>query len=357
MYQPSTTSYPLPTPATRWWRTLALLLGLSLLLSSLPLVLPISLPPAAPAPTAPAPAPEMARLPLSFVPNAGQSHPDVRFQARGLGGTIFFTPEEVTLTLPPPAAHAAPAETLRAALSPYAPVAPVAPAVVRLQFSGANPAPEVRSGEALPGTVNYFIGSDPAQWQTNLSTYAGVVYADLYDGIDLVYDGTRGTLKGTYTVAPGSDPARIGWRYAGAEDVRVDAASGNLHIRVAEGHTLTEHAPIAWQTIDGERVPVAARYTLAADGRIGFALGAYDDTHPLIIDPTLEYSTYLGGGGNEAGRALRGWDSFPTRRVALVLRGLRRQHPRQRNRGHIVSRQFERAFAPDAGLRIRCERR
>jgi hypothetical protein len=187
-------------------------------------------------------------------------------------------------------------------LSPYAPAAPAAPTVVRLQFSGANPAPEVRSGEALPGTVNYFIGSDPAQWQTNLSTYAGVVYADLYDGIDLVYDGTRGTLKGTYTVAPGSDPARIGWRYAGAEDVRVDAASGNLHIRVAEGHTLTEHAPIAWQTIDGERVPVAARYTLAADGRIGFALGAYDDTHPLIIDPTLEYSTYLGGGGNEAGK-------------------------------------------------------
>ena len=40
------------------------------------------------------------KLPLSFMPNLGQTDPSVYFQVRGLGGTLFFTPGEIVLTLP-----------------------------------------------------------------------------------------------------------------------------------------------------------------------------------------------------------------------------------------------------------------
>jgi hypothetical protein len=275
---------------------LATLLIITMLLAVLPQAVPFT--PPAPAPAPPVVAPDFGRLPLAFVPNAGQTNPDVQFQARGMGGTIFFTSEEVVLSLP-------------TADQPSAPVAPErhhpanqrlsrraeqpAPTVVRLQFAGANPSPTVTGGEQLPGVVNSFIGNDPTQWRTNLPTYAGVVYDDLYDGIDLRYDGTEGRLKGTYTVAPGGDPAQIRWHYTGAEQVQVDAASGDLVLTLPSQATLTEQAPVAWQIINGTRVPVAAHYSVADDGSIGFALGHYDVRYPLTIDPTLEYSTYLGG--------------------------------------------------------------
>jgi hypothetical protein len=109
---------------------------------------------------------------------------------------------------------------------------------------------------------------------------------DLYAGIDLRYDGTGGTLKGTYRVAPAADPQQIRWRYEGAQNVAI-AANGDLQIPVAADQTLTEAAPVAWQDIAGQRVPVDVRYTLASDGTISFALGAYNAAYPLVIDPAI----------------------------------------------------------------------
>jgi len=256
------------------------------------------------------------KLPLSFVPNAGQSNPAVRFQVRSKGGTLFFTPNEVVLSLP--ASARAPDTTGR----PVAPAPkpdpngrgrpghsrdvltapPVSPAVVRVRFEDANPTPEVRGIERLPGIVNYFIGNDPTKWRTNLPTYAGIVYREVYPGIDLRYEGTEGVLKGTYVVSPGADPNRIRWLYDGATDVYVDGAMGDLLILLSssttaggEDHILRERAPIAWQEIAGERVPVSVRYVIADDGSIGFALGNYAAGYPIVLDPTLVYSTYLGG--------------------------------------------------------------
>src|SRR6185369_12003847 len=119
--------------------------------------------------------------------------------------------------------------------------------IVRMTFDDANPMPAITGAEQLPGIVNYFIGNDPAQWRTNISTYAGVVYKDLYPGIDLRYDGHERLLKSTYTVAPGADPSLIRWRYSGAERVSVDTASGDLQIALADGRVLTDQAPLSWQ--------------------------------------------------------------------------------------------------------------
>ncbi len=223
---------------------------------------------------------DLSQLPLAFVPNAGQADPTVRFQAHDMGGTIFFTPEEVVLRLPS---------------------AGDGPGVVRMRFEGANPAPAITGGERLPGTVNYFRGDDPAQWRTGLPTYAGVVYQELYPGIDLRYDGTSGRLKGTYTVAPGADPSQIRWRHAGASQVQVNPATGDLEIQLAGAAdaTLVERAPVAWQTIQGRQVPVEVAYGLTASGAVHFVLGSYNPAYALTIDPTVEYSTYLGGSGME----------------------------------------------------------
>ncbi|HHN93427.1 MAG TPA: hypothetical protein ENK17_01540, partial [Anaerolineae bacterium] len=219
----------------------------------------------------------MASLPLAFVPNAGQSGETVRFLAHGGGASLFFLSDGVFLA------------------------APRAPGL-RLRFEGANPAPEVSGGERLPGIVNYFIGNDPARWRTNLPTYAAIVYREIYPGVDLRYEGRSGTLKSTYHLAPGADPTRIRYRYEGAAAVRLEG--DDLWIGLPSGASLTERAPIAWQEIDGRRVPVAVRYTLGADGGIGFDLGPYNRAYPLTIDPALIYSTYLGGSGNDYGEGI-----------------------------------------------------
>src|SRR5207245_11046128 len=104
--------------------------------------------------------------------------------------------------------------------------------LLRLQLVGANPNPQVRGLEELPGKVNYFLGNDPTRWRTNLPTYASIVYNSLYPGVDLSYSGDSAQLKGTYTLAAGADPGRIQWRYANAGGVSLDAA-GNLRVSVA----------------------------------------------------------------------------------------------------------------------------
>lgn len=240
---------------------------------------------------------DVTQLPLSFVPNVGQTDPAVQFQAQGLGGTIFFTSDQVVLSLP---VGEATTTDYPGVIAGHVPTAASELAVVRVQFDGANAAPTLVAAEALPGTINYLQGDDPAQWRTDVPTYAGVVYHNLYDGIDLRYDGTQGQLKSTYTVAPGIDPDQIGWRYSGAQQVQIDRATGNLQISLPMGQTLTEQAPVAWQVIDGKQVPVDVRYQLASDQRIGFAVGSYNPVLPLVIDPILEAGTFLGGEGNDA---------------------------------------------------------
>jgi hypothetical protein len=174
------------------------------------------------------------------------------------------------------------------------------PDMLRLRFIDANRHPAIASGEALPGKVSYLRGNDPAKWQTGLPTYEGITYASLYPGIDLRYDGTHRQLKGTYLLAPGADPAQIRWRYDGAQSVNL-SNSGNLEISLnnsalsTQHSKLTESAPVAWQEISGEKRAVQARYAVATDGSIGFVLGSYDPSQPLTIDPTLTYSSYLGG--------------------------------------------------------------
>lgn len=244
-------------------------------------------------------------VPLTFVPNAGQTDPAVRFQAHTLGGTLFFTPSEVILALPQTGPATRPPATGRD-LSVGIPrdgsaERGVPVSFLRLHFPGAAARPEMVGAERLPGTFNSFRGSDPAGWRSDLPTYAALVYRDLYPGIDLRYEGVEGRIKGTWRVEPGADPSRIRWAYAGAMATRIDRA-GNLRIAAGPATVVFEKAPTAWQEVAGRRLPVPTRYARAADGSISFALpSGYDSTEPLILDPTLTYSTFLAGGAEDVG--------------------------------------------------------
>ncbi len=236
-------------------------------------------PPAMPsAARAPSVDPDYGNLPLSFVANAGQATSAVRFQGHDLGTTMSFTGEEIILALP---SKTESSDTF-----------------ARLRFLGVNSELKLVGEESLPGVVNYFIGDDPAAWRTDIPTYAAIVYRQVYPGIDLRYDGTSGRLKGTYVVAPGASPDLIRWEHEGATDIRIDEASGDLVIAFP-GAKLVEHAPVAWQEVNGQRVDVTVNYDLRGDGSVGFEIGSYDPSLPLTIDPTISYSTYLGGSGFE----------------------------------------------------------
>ena len=245
------------------------------------------------------------RLPLSFVPNFGQEDAAVKFQVQGLGGKLFFAPNEVVFSLPNPVkVKENDKDKLRYDLHPAN--------VVRIHYRGANETPQVVGLGELPGVVNVLKGNDPSKWRTNLPTYSGIAYRELYPGIELHYEGTDGNLKSTFHVAPGANPASIVWSYKGADSVTVDG-SGNLVITLpppvkgAAGATLTERAPIAWQEAEGgNRVMVAVQYAVDKNAKkVSFLLpNGYDPTSPLVIDPTLSYSTYLGGGATDEADAI-----------------------------------------------------
>jgi hypothetical protein len=131
-------------------------------------------------------------------------------------------------------------------------------------------------------------GRDASRWRTGLPTYEGVVYRNLWPGIDLAFRGDGGDLKYEFRLAPGANPDDIRLAYRGAERLSL-GADGELRIHTSLG-VLRDDSPESYQTIDGERVPVVSRYVLAGRG-YRFALGEYDSKRPLVIDPGLEYST------------------------------------------------------------------
>ena len=258
-------------------------------------------------PSSQAIAPEQNQQQLAFIPNVGQFDPNVHFQTQGSESTLFFTTNGVVLALPPKSKlRDISINTVDHRESPLTGIS----SILKLCFEGANVAPNIVAHDQLPGMVNYFLGNQPETWHTSIPTYRSIVYQQLYPGIDLHYNGSVGTLKGTYIVAPGADPSHIGWRYEGARDVIIDRVSGDLLITLPSAadspssNQVIEHAPVAWQDIGGQREPVGIRYRVVHDTLITFEIDGYDPTYPLVIDPALDYSTYLGGGGGENGLTL-----------------------------------------------------
>lgn len=216
-------------------------------------------------------------LPLQFEPNLGQTDDSARFLAHGPGYNLLLTPAEAVIAL--------------------LPAGDSAPAVVRLAFAGSAKAPEMEGVEQLPGVANYYLGYDQAQWQTGIPTYKGVRYSDLYPGIDLLFYGNQQEIEHDFVVAPGRDPSVISVRVEGAQ--RLELADNGDLLLVTPGGPLRLRQPTVYQEQGRERHTIAGAFALKGEHEFGFQLGRYDPALPLIIDPVLEYSTYLGGNGSD----------------------------------------------------------
>ncbi len=169
--------------------------------------------------------------------------------------------------------------------------------VLRMRVVGANPVAKAKGEEELPGKANYFIGNDPHKWRTNVPTYAKVKYQGVYPGVDLVFYGNQRQLEHDFVVAPAADASRIELRLEGSKRLSLDA-EGNLDIAVESGEVHLRK-PLIYQVGSGGRREIPGGYVLNGARELAFKVGAYDHSKPLVIDPVLTYSTYLGGSGHD----------------------------------------------------------
>ena len=259
--------------------------------------------------TQPQVVPTYAQIPLHFEKNQGQTNPTVTFLARGKGYALFLTPKEVVLSFhhsgsvdkspDGPASGEKDTESsgfgnkLEKALREN----PVA--VVRMALVGGKRQADMVGQDQLPGRSHYFIGSDPSQWWTNIPQYGKVVAKQVYPGIDLVYYGDQGQLKYDFHVASGGDPNVIMLAFEGVDQLEI-TDKGDLALHTPAGAVLHQK-PLIYQDIDGVKKTVEGDYIFKSQSEVGFQLGPYDVSKPLIIDPVLSYSTYLGGSDEDRG--------------------------------------------------------
>lgn len=259
------------------------------------------------------------RAPLHFEANQGQTDEQVKFLARGSDYTLFLTSTESVLVLREGRQQSELGEkgSLSVRRNPKSEIKNAKSSVVRMKLVGANADPEVKGLEQLPGKVNYFIGNDPKKWRTNVPTYKKVEHKDVYPGVNLVFYGNQRQLEYDFVVSPGADPKNIQIAFEGVENLRTDD-KGDLILQTASGD-LRMHKLLVYQEVAGVKKEIAGEYVLNPDSRIknsnsevenpksalvGFQVAAYESTKPLIIDPVLSYSTYLGGSGNEESRRI-----------------------------------------------------
>src|SRR5205823_1346351 len=169
---------------------------------------------------------------------------------------------------------------------------------IRVNMAGANVHAEPGTLQKLPATVNYFTGSDPRKWRRGVPTYGRITYKDVYPGIDITYYGKDGELEFDFVVGPNGLPGRIHLSFDGAERLEIDEAGG-LEIHAA-GSMLSIHRPVAYQIVDKAMRYVETGFDLIGQSEAVVHVDKYDSQFPLIIDPLLVYSTYLGGSQRDA---------------------------------------------------------
>ncbi|HEX3281567.1 MAG TPA: SBBP repeat-containing protein, partial [Pyrinomonadaceae bacterium] len=234
-----------------------------------------------------------AQLPLSFEQNMGQLDTRAKFSARGSDYTVFLTSTGALVEL---------RQNTSRNLKAHGRTKSASSSSLAMNLLGANARATATGVEQLPGHGNYFLGNDPSKWRTNVPTFRAVRYEDIYPGISLGYYGNRQELEYDFIVAPGANPQTIRLRFNQSARPRIDA-DGDLVLRTPLGE-LRQRKPVVYQEIYGQRRLVAGRFTVVAKQTIGFEVGPYDNTRELIIDPTLVFSTYLGGSGDDLGSSI-----------------------------------------------------
>lgn len=237
------------------------------------------------------------KLPLSFEPNQGQTDKQVKFLSRGDGYSLFLASSEAVLSLQ--GHNCTFLARVSATASRMEKSCTSSPdSVLRMRLIGSKADTEVQGQDELPGKSNYFTGQNSSDWHTNVSNYSKVMYREVYPGIDLVYYGNRRQLEHDFIVAPGGDPKTIRLNFTGADRLSING-DGNLELSTPSGVTQLKK-PMIYQDISGVRRQIDGRYVRKSGNEIGFAVGKYDRTQRLVIDPILTYATYFGGSSKDS---------------------------------------------------------
>jgi uncharacterized repeat protein (TIGR01451 family) len=248
-------------------------------------------------PDVPITAAQVLNLPMHFVKNAGQTDKRVDFVSRGPGYTLFLTPTQAVFSLSSTRNSDDVQNHHDRQAGRQARTRIVDQLDLQMNLVGANTRSVLEAIDQLPGTINYIIGNQPAHWVSGVPMFEKVKYHEVYPGISLVYYGNQRQLEYDFIAAPEADPRQIALDFPGVKQLEV-AENGDLLIHFGNG-ILRWHKPIAYQIIQGTRQGVEARYILKEDTVIGFEVGAYDRSLPLVIDPVLLFATYLGGSLND----------------------------------------------------------
>ena len=214
---------------------------------------------------APSSAPPVS-FPLTFEVNRGQTAPQVQYLARSHEGTLFFTDQGFTVSVPRTGAF-------------------------RVQFENAA-TPEISASQKLITRSNY-LGRKGNDAITNVENFGSIRYSGLYPGIDVRFYGRDRHVEHDFVLAPGADPQRIVLRFEGLDCLAL-TSTGDAELALG-GFRLRETTPVAWQVVNGTTKPVKAQWKLLGENRLGITLGEYDRNVPLTIDPVLVYATHLGG--------------------------------------------------------------
>jgi hypothetical protein len=219
--------------------------------------------------------------PLYFEANRGQADSPAQFIARGRDSQFLISPDAAQFVL-------------RKTTAPGA----FSARTVRMQFVDADSRAQISGAEELPGKINYLIGNEPAGWQTGVPTFAKVRVSDIYSGVNLIYYGNQRQLEYDFTIAPGANPGVIAIRFDGADNISIGPA-GELILKLGNDE-IRQPKPVIYQTANGARWEISGGYSILDAHTVAFAVGDYDRSLPLVIDPILSYSTYFGGSASDA---------------------------------------------------------
>jgi len=250
------------------------------------------------------------QTPLLFESNQGQVDSQVKFLSQGNGYSTFLTSGSMILSLRPTEVLSGVQASLPAPLGAKGPgrssirqlemaaLAQKSPAITfGIDLVGSKANPQVVGEDPRSTKVNYFIGRDPKKWRTNVPTYGRVRYRDVYPGIDLIYYSNDRSMEYDFYLAAGADATKIKFNVKGADDLSVDS-DGNLVLSKGASQ-VRFRTPVLYQQIDGVRTRVPGAYAWHGGTNVGFEVGPYDTTKPLVIDPVLVYSTYIGGSNDD----------------------------------------------------------
>ncbi len=236
--------------------------------------------------------------PLYFEANHGQLENGFEFIARGRDCDVLIAPTEALLVL---CRQDEPSSALDLGRVEVGGQGAFQMRPLRFRLEGANPRAAASGLHELAGRGNYFIGNDPSAWQAGLPLFSKVQIDQVYPGVRLVYYADESArLEYDFVLEPGTQPDRISWRIEGADKVMVDAA-GNLTVKLGD-EEIRQHKPVIYQMAQGIRKQIEGGYRMKGETGVGFWVGEYDRHSPLVIDPSLTFSAYLGGKGRD-----RGW--------------------------------------------------